>query len=513
MSTIDTAAWDFRNVWTTQSGEISTRPGADKIFQMNGAGATSVPHGGFSCKLQFVDSIFHYMLVTNQMVTPNTLEIHVIDENLSDTLRVQVLPLGVATPIRAVTAAIVNGEIIISGPDMPTLWGYTGSGLVIASKEESVDVSVETLSMPNGICVSWAGRCVIAKGEAIFISDPLAPRTYTAAGIVTLPGTVYGLHVTANGSLVAATANGVYGLSSQAAAQGRKIVGSLQKLSNYQATGYRQTAMTPFGLYGLTKGGIKQIDVVNANEILLSDKTYVRSLSDMISYPDYREGTIFETSDGVAVSMGTLDQDNDNEFGGGICRISLEKSMKSWWTQKGIKRLVGVLREREGDDLFLMEKESAVANSSESCVYKYHIDHDSDDGMANEYYGGISGIVPVSSDMWPVVRAVYTETDNGGAMIKCAVRGEYRKNNGSLQETVTDTNGVVIGSAISPKDQWTANGPLASPKLRTRELDSYRFQFAKRTNDISIETSAQGGKARIGNISMDTGGYAQGRPK
>jgi len=506
--TIDTSSWDKRNIWTTQSGELCTRPGADKVFQMNGSGAKSVPHGGFSSKLQFVDSIFHYMLVTNQEVTPAVLELHIIDENLSDTLRVQVIPLGLATPVRAVTSAVLNGEIIISGPDIPTLWGYTGSGMVIAEKQESVEVSLETLSMPNGICVSWASRCAIAKGEAVFVSNPLAPRTYTAGGIVTLPGIVYGLHVTANGSLVMATANGVYGLDSQAAGQGFKILGSLQKLSSYQATGYGQTAMTPFGLYGLTKGGIKQIDVASAPEITLSDKTYVRSLSDMISFPDYREGQLFQTSDGVAVSMGTLDQDNDNEFGGGVCMVSLERNVKSWWTQKGIKRLVGVLHEREGDDLFLMEKESATPNSSESCVYKYHLDHDTDDGAGNQYFGGTSGLVAASADLWPVVRAVFTEADNGGALLKSAVRGEFRKKNGDLQEVTTSANGVVVAV-----NDWKADVPAVTERLKTRELESYRFQFSKRTNDISIETSAQGGKTRIGTVSMDTGGYAQGRPK
>ena len=500
---IETSTWDHRNTWQSQSGETITRPGADNLFLMGGASSDYTPHAGFSLKLQFVDSTIHYILATNHQVDPAFLEMHVIDENLSNTKRKQVIKLGWDEPIRAISHAIVNGQIIISGPNIPTLWGYTGSGLIVADKENSVNPAVETLAMPNGICVGWYDRCVIAKGEALFISEPMAPRTYTVGGYRGLNATVYGVHVSPSGALVAVTAGGVYGLDSQAAAQGAKVIGAMTKLSDYRAVGYGRTAMTPFGLFGLTKRGVKRIDIEGAEEVLLSDKTYVRSLSDMISFPDYREGRLYSTSSGLAVSVGTLDQDDDGAFGGGICMLDLERGIKSWWTQKGITRIIGVMQENEGDDIFLMER--AAGSGSEACVYKYHLDYDSDD-PSSQYFGGVAGVMVANAELSPVIRAIYTEADNGGALLRSAVRGEYRKNNGSNQEIVTDTNGVIIGV-----DEWKATA-AGTKRLKTRELDSYRFQFAKRTNDISVETSAQGGKVRIGSMSLATGGYGQGRP-
>lgn len=509
---VDTSKWDYRNMWTTQSGELSTRPGADLLFHLGGGTTQAVPHGGFSTKLQFVDSIMHYILITN--TATGNLEMHVIDEGLSETKRRQVLVLGKDNPIRDVTYALVNGEIIISGPDFPTLWGYTGSGLIIANKQDSVDVSIQTLSMPNGICTSWNNRCVIAKGEALFVSDPYAPRTFTAGGILTFPGVIYGLHVSSSGSLVASTAAGVYGLSSQASAQGRAIIGSADKLSNYQITGYRRTAMTPFGLYGLTKRGLKRVDIESSEEIELSDKSYVRSLSDMISFPDYREGEIYQTEDGVAVSMGTIDQDSDDIFSGGICMIDMHNKLKSWWTQTGIRRMVGVMKELEGDDLFLMERSISAYPGpilGYTNIYKFHLSHDSDTPDP-EYYGSISGVLGVQPELSPVTRAVYAGADNGGALVKVAVRGEYRKKDGSNQEMVTGINGVEIGNPGNDKDNWESTGIPTAKRMKTRELQALRFQFSKRTNDISLEIAVQSGKARVGAVDIATGGYGKKRP-
>ena len=155
-------------MWTNHAGELSTRPGMDELCQL-GDGARRIPRGGLSVKAQFVDSNQHYILMGRTVSGNEVLQMHVIEENLSPTLRKQVLNLGPDIPVRAMTGAVVNGELIISGPDLPTLWGYTGSGIVIAKKELSVNPALQTLDIPHGICVAWATRCVIAQGEALFI--------------------------------------------------------------------------------------------------------------------------------------------------------------------------------------------------------------------------------------------------------------------------------------------------------------------------------------------------------
>ena len=188
--------------------------------------------------------------------------------------------------------------------------------------------------------------------------------------------------------------------------------------------------------------------------------------------------------------------------------VDFDAGIKSWWTMESMRRMVGMMHEREGDDVFLMTQRVNLA-SLFTGFYKFHLDRDNLPGNA-EYYGSMSGLVANNPETSPVVRAIYMKADNGGNLVKVAVRGEYRKKNGTEQEIVTDPNGVIIGSAATPQDIWT-NDP-AGKRVKTRELESSRFQFAKRTNDISIEVSAQSGRVRLGSVDIATAGYGSRRP-
>ena len=508
---VDIGTFDLRNIDMNHSGELAVRPGAWLMANALSPNSTAGTETQFDArralavKSQFVDDIQVYVIGNSKH--NGNLWLQVLDETLNYKNRKQVINLGKAREVRALTHAVVNGQLIISGPDMPTLWGYTGSGLIFANKQESINVTTETLSMPNGICASWAGRCVIAKGEALFISDPLAPRTYTAGGIVTLPGICYGLHVSPQGSLIAVTSNGVFSLSSQAAAQGQAIVGSLQKLSNYRASDYNCSCLTPKGLYGLTERGIARIDVDGSEDIILSDGSYVRALTDMISFPNYRVGEIFETQRGLCVSMGTLDDDSDGQFAGGLCMVDFNSNTKAWWTTRGMTRIRSIFKSREGKDVFLFEGTTGAAPFEP----KTHIvtfdrmgkNYDADPNPLNEFpvSGYVSGLVPTSLETSPVVRHVWLSSNNGGQKVSCAVRGEYIKNNGTLQEATTTANGVVIGS-----QDW-ASSMTDTRRYKTAELSRTRFSFAKKTNDISLEAGAEGSTSRLRVLNMDVAGY------
>ncbi|QDP59168.1 MAG: hypothetical protein Unbinned4336contig1001_2 [Prokaryotic dsDNA virus sp.] len=512
---INTSNWDNRNMSINAAGELITRPGGDLIWR-DILPLGSVARGGFSAKSQFLDIVQHYILIGVPPSPPDlvgNLELWVIDENLPDQTNEvrQRLVLGSDRPVGPITHAIVNGEIIISGPDFSTLWGYTGSGLILADKQDSIHVSLETLSVPNGLCVSWAGRCAVAVGEQVLVSDSLAPRTYTAPGIIYgFAGFIYGLFVSPNGSLVAVTANGVYSLSAQASVQGVGVSGSVEKISSYQATGYNKAAMTPYGLYGLTKRGYIRIDTNNADEVTISDKSYVRSLTDMISFPDYREGKMWATSTGLAITIGSMDEDDDDQYSGGMCIIDLYEKFRSWWTVKGVGRLRGILNEREGDDLFLFSDFNTPIQRT--ALYKFHRDFDHDQ-YDDPFFGSICGKIDVPSEMSPVVRAIFVAADNGGNPIKVAVRGEFRKKDGSPQSAITSSgDGVVVGSLATPEDDWLDSATPSNKRVKTAELESKRFQFAKRTNDISVEFAASGGKIRVGSIDLRKAGYGQRRP-
>lgn len=508
---VDTGNFDLRDIEMNQSGELAVRHGAWKMRDIISPQSSALTANSFdgrralSVKSQFVDDIQVYVVGSSEF--NGNLWLQVLDETLDYRNRKQIINLGKARAIRALTHAVVNGQLIISGPDIPTLWGYTGSGLIFADKQDSINVTTETLSMPNGICASWAGRCVIAKGEALFVSDKWAPRTYTAGGVVALAGVCYGLHVSPEGSLIAVTANGVYSLSSQAAAQGQSIVGSIQKLSNYRASDYNCSALTPNGLYGLTERGVARIDMDGSKDITLSDGSYTRALTDMISFPNYRVGEMFETQRGLCVSMGTLDEDADGEFAGGLCMVDFHSNTKSWWTTKSLTRLRSIFKSREGIDTFLFEGTTGSAPfTSEAPIITFDRMGASFGATNDPVVGYVSGLVPTSLETSPVVRHVWLSSNNGGQKVSCAVRGEYIKNNGTLQEETTKANSIVIGV-----DDW-ATAMTDPRRYRTAELSRTRFSFAKKTNDISLEAGAEGSTSRLRVLNMDVAGYGVNNP-
>jgi hypothetical protein len=514
---VNTSNFDLRNMVINNVGELSVRP-ADNVAGVMVNPDVSVPGNAaallsfeversLSVKSQFTDDIFVYTVGANSgpggVRQDGNLYLQVLDETLRYGNRKQVLNLGRYRPVRTMTSATVNGQVIISGPDIPTLWGYSGSGLTFARKQDSINVTVETLSVPNGICVSWAGRCVIAKGEALFVSDPLAPRTYTAGGIVTLAGFIYGLHVGVNGDLVAVTSNGVYSLSSQAAAQGQSIIGSIQKLSSYRASDYNCSVLTPNGLFGLSERGIKRIDVEGGSEISLSDGSYVRSLTEMINFPDYRVAEIFETSSGACVSIGDIDDDGDDDFTGGLCMIDFKDGTKSWWTISRRSVLKSIIKSREGDDVFIMVGVGGSAPFTARSYYSLvnRFSKYDNEGSSTTIEGFASGIIPTSLETTPVVRQVYLSSNNGGLKASCAVRGQKFRRNGTLQESTVQANGVVVGV-----DSW-ATAMTDARRYKTSELVRSRFDFHLKTNDISLEVGAQGGASRVRILNLDIKGY------
>ena len=93
---IDTSGWNKRNMWMGQSDELITRPGQDQLcsFTSFPAAVPMFPRGSFTAKSQFADSVQHYVLMGVDYLTERRLEMLVMGENLSNTERKQVLPLG-----------------------------------------------------------------------------------------------------------------------------------------------------------------------------------------------------------------------------------------------------------------------------------------------------------------------------------------------------------------------------------------------------------------------------------
>jgi hypothetical protein len=484
---IDTSRFDLRNMWTLPGGELCVRPG---LVNFRAAVSNEEIVAGFSVRGQYADRINHYLVIFDTSTSNNHhTKIVVFDEEFQ---QLQSLPVSNTKP-RVVTHAVVTGELIISSPDFPTVSGYTGGGITVAEKVSIADRA--TINIPQGICASWNGRCVIADGERLFISDAAMPRTYTSAGIVALEGHIYGLHVTPGGGLVAITGNGVWGLGADAAAAGPEIIGIIDNISDHSANNYGQSALVRNQLHALTGRGLKRIDR-GQEETPLSDATMSRSVAEMINFPDYRIGKVFAGRKGPIISMPGEDS---------VCMFDLTRGIRSWWqpeTTEGTLDIVGVLYEDDDNEL-LVDK---------SRIYAFY--GNTEDGDDHTTTGGIkptgsmAGRVPTPPEASPVVRSVTTSSDNGSRVQKAAIRGLDKTKTTPTPVSSgfsTRTDGIVLTQ--SPSTMW-GDGR----EYRSRELKSLRFLFSRRTDDVTVEVGATQALSRVGLVDVKTGGQGRNRP-
>ena len=179
--------------------------------------------------------------------------------------------------------------------------------------------------------------------------------------------------------------------------------------------------------------------------------------------------------------------------------IDFHTGTKSWWTERAVTRIESVFKSREGDDVFLLRSATGAA----PFTGRTKITMFDKIGNTNTFptTGYVSGIVASDLEKSPVVRYVYMSANNGSLKASCAVRGEKYRRNGTLQEVVTSSNGIVIGT-----DLW-ASSMTDARRYKTAELVRSRFDFAKHTNDISLEVGIQGATARVRVLNIDIKGY------
>ena len=519
---IDLKTFDLRNMWTLQSGEMAVRPGLREMFTTSTASQDDVfPLECFSVKNVFSDGIRHYVLADNK--SQGYISLIVYDEEFLVQDEIRLLDSG--TYVSRMDHALVNGEMIISGPELPTLWGYNGSGIRLAEKRESINPGFVEFDIPSGLCTSWAGRCVIAKGEALFISDPLAPQTYTAVGIIPMPGHVYSLHTTEAGALVVVTTNGTYGLNPDAAAQGQGIVNVMQQLSDYSADDYNQTTIDGNMIWGLTRRGVVAVNSQSGQEISLSDGVQDRVWSEMIDYPDYRSGAIYSTSHGIVVAIGSLTDypllgvgHEKTEVCGGFWIVDGSRGIKTWWTTPAYQLFSGTLFEREGDDMFAFQRRlpaqnpgPAVPAGTRMCVSKPY-----GNGVETIVYPPASvapdenfevsavavGRLVYEPQASPTVRFIHTVSDNAGFNIHAAVEGTKGQGPKSIR---------ISGETPLFDDPGTIIDPL-NKLFKMPVMTGLRFGFAKRTRDVVPEVEFRGSRSRVGLLDVELKGIGKDRP-
>lgn len=336
----DISSWDKRNVGVTPSGELVVRQSFSAIedFETAGLGAALFCH---TVKCQTTNENWHYILFQNS--STNVISLRCYDDNL---VSVEQFVYATKSPVRAFSCSILENMVLFTSPDLPAVFSIIGGTMVLAEKQESVNPATTAIAdIPKGLSVSWAGRVVIASSDGLYFSDALYPLTYVGENVIDPPGgVIYGIHVSSGGALVVVTSTGVWALPEDASASGQIVVGIFSKLTDYECTGYNQTAIAFGNVYGLTRKGVRRIDKEGADELFLDEQNISTEL-ERIQFMDYRQQSrITGSKDGIFVFISKY-----------ICAIDYGSKLKSWWTRPAVNsdyKFAGILQENDGAELF-----------------------------------------------------------------------------------------------------------------------------------------------------------------
>jgi hypothetical protein len=471
--------WSFQDLELSRAGELVVRRAL--LTERSGGSFTFL--AGWSLRSQNTGEVTHYL------VRRDTLGFGLLTLYQESFSELQNMTLGLVPERTFVTCATLASphtsslEMLIGGPDIRTHYGFVGGGLVAAEKVEDEDPDSDALDIPRGIVGAVAGRAVIASGKNLFFSNAYGtaivdgpdgvaearftgPRTYNAMNIGDMAAAVYGLHTSESGELYVVTDRGVWSMPPVALAQGLMVRDIFTKISDYGATGYGQTALSGGVLYGLTANGVVRLN--DGVEIPLDEKRYARSLALPMEVSDYRQCQIMATDRGVAVSHRN-----------GICLLDSLSRHRTWITAPSRDmRAAGILREREGHEMFVLPA---------SCASLY--------GTSEAVTGVAAGLLQAPPEASLVVREVTTSSDTAGDQ-SAAVRG------GSVRVKPTPQQGAIIGT-----DLWSATEPFGEKALRSR-----RHRFAVRTDDPTVEIAAEHPGSRVGLVDVVFGGQGRRRP-
>ena len=178
MTNVDVRTWGKANLWPLASGELAVRPGLRRVLSPDGS---RVFVGGFSVLNPFTGECWSYVFdCTSSVSTPRDLRLRVYDE---DWQIFQTLSLNINTVPRAITHCVVEGQILICSPDMPTLWGLVGSnGTAWQILNHSESYTFASSCVVNGrvFALSKDGyRLVdVENNDDTMLSDMVAPRQF-----------------------------------------------------------------------------------------------------------------------------------------------------------------------------------------------------------------------------------------------------------------------------------------------------------------------------------------------
>lgn len=473
--TVDAAKWAKRNLWKLPSGELCVRPGLRRIFAVP---SQRVLVGGFSVDNVFTGETWHYVFDVAD-TPPRALRVQILTEDFEVW---QTLSLNVDMIPRVVTYGVVEGQVLVGGPDFPTLWGVIGGPLRLATKVESDNPATTALDVPRGLVSTFCNRFVIADGPSLFFSDPIAAtggdgRTFVAENQNQRPAAIYGVHEGAGGMLVVVTGAGSFGLDSSAAAVG--VIGSngtdWRLLNHHAACSYVSSCVVRGRVFALSEDGWLPVDEEGIEEVNLTDPFQSRAIGKRFSLEDYRDCRMYGDDDGPIVASDALNAAH---------MASLSHKIGSWWTSGYAPAdftVRGLLREPGG----------GAAIICGNGVFRAAGSFDGDVALSSAtapsvVVGSLSGVIPSSPMANRLVRCVSMSAEAIGTAYT-AVRGDLES--ASLD---ADPDGITIGTDAwgTTSKRWTAT-PFSTGSMN---------YGGNATRDVGIEVGAEGPLTRISTL-------------
>ncbi len=387
-----------------------------------------------------------------------------------------------------VTHCVVQGQVLIGGPDIPTLGGLVGGPVRLATAVASDNPGATALTIGRGIVANFGNRAVIASGSTLNFSDPVDPfggdiRTFTVVNQNSTPGIIYGLHEGAGGMLVCLTSAGTWGLDASNVAVGELgAVGTdWRVLSHIGATSFCSSAVCRGRVYGLTADGWAFIDTESTFEQVLSQRVQPRAYGPRISMSDYRDQRMYSMDLGPIVAASSLNALHRSD-------ITVEPTLTSWWTSAYSPTAFsvrGVLRHLDGTEMLIAENGIFVIDGN------MEGDLALSSAVSTQPQGVLFDVLPTSPDRNTLVRGVTCAAEVGGAgSLYAAVRGA-----GKSAVPYVDPQGITIGT-----DAWG----ITTKRYTSTPLASVQFQFGEDhcspTRDVGIEIAVDGCMSRIGSI-------------
>lgn len=452
----DMSEWATRNIHPLSNGQLAVRPGLRELLTPT-SGYEFI--AGHSVRSDVTDEVWHYLV--ERKTADDTVQIRVVDEDFNN---LQLLDWGDSPP-SSVSLALAQGQLMLTAPELPTVWGYVGGAIHLATAPSTFLTVYTPLPIPRGISVGWADRFVISDGTALYFSEgPIrnagsdSPgRTFLGDNALNPPGgSVKGLHVSAAGDLFVVTDSGVWGLNREAASTGQFVLGIFAKVTDYVASQPGCSATVRGRVWGCTAKGVRLIDTPDPHEARLNDPDVPMTTGDPIRLPDYRlNAKVYGGELGAVVAPESL------AF---ACVFDDATETYSWWSLDDV--LVGVLKDEFGRDLYLTKSSLTVAVGN----------YDEDEGTVS---GVFLGRLPTSPWQAVTLRRVDLSSDTPDNIV-CAVRG--------TQKTEAPPQAdPVIGTDVW--DTGTYEGP--SP-VRSR-----RFHWAVQSDDLALEVGAERPLSRV----------------